>query len=65
MKTENMNISRSQLRGKINRSIHKLTHKRGILVKVSFPGKGYAYALSSWFDENGKLLLKHKRTSIV
>lgn len=65
IKQENIDVSRSQLHGKINRSIHKLTHKRGILVKVPFSGKGFAYALSSWFDENGKLLLKYKRTSII
>jgi len=65
IKEENINISRSQLHGKLNRSIHKLTHKRGILVKVSFAGKGFAYALSSWFDDNDKLLLKYKRTNFL
>ncbi len=64
IKIEGIEISRSQLHGKINRSIHKLTHKRGILIKVQFSGKGFAYALSNWLDENGKLLLSYKRKSI-
>lgn len=64
IKHDGLEMSRSQLHGKINRSIHKLTHKRGILVKVPFSGKGYAYALSNWFDGEGKLKSQFKRKSV-
>lgn len=57
-------MTKTQLHGKINRSIHKLTHKREEIVKVSFSGKGYAYALKEWLDENDNLLLRYKRKSI-
>jgi hypothetical protein len=48
----------------LNRSIHKLTHRRGILIKVPYEGKGYAYALSNWVDEGGNLLEDYKRDDL-
>jgi hypothetical protein len=61
---QGIKMSKTQLHGKINRSIHKLTHKREMIKKVSFAGKGFAYALTEWFDHNGKMLLRYKRKSI-
>lgn len=64
VKEHGLEMTKSQLHGKINRSIHKLTHKRELIVKVTFSGKGFAYAHKDWFDSNGKLLLRYKRKSI-
>lgn len=64
VKEQGLEMTKSQLHGKINRSIHKLTHKREMIVKVTFSGKGFAYAHKDWFDSNGKLLLRYKRKSI-
>lgn len=64
VKEEGLGLSEVQLRGKLNRSIHKLTHRRGILLKIPYEGKGYAYALSTWLDEEGKLLEIHERRDL-
>ena len=64
VKAQGLEMTKSQLHGKINRSIHKLTHKREMIKKINFSGKGYAYALNEWLDDNGKLLLRYKRKSI-
>lgn len=64
VKAQGLEMTKSQLHGKINRSIHKLTHKREMIKKITFSGKGYAYALNEWLDNNGKLLLRYKRKSI-
>ena len=64
VKAQGLEMTRTQLHGKINRSIHKLTHKREMIKKIRFSGKGYAYALNDWLDNNGKLLLRYKRKSI-
>ena len=64
VKAQGLDMTRTQLHGKINRSIHKLTHEREMIKKIRFSGKGYAYALNEWLDDNGKLLLRYKRKSI-
>lgn len=64
VKEDGSGLSEVQLRGKLNRSIHKLTHRRGILIKVPYEGKGYAYALSNWVDEGGNLLEDYKRDDL-
>lgn len=56
-----IDISNVELRGKLSRSIHKLANKRGEIIKVEFPGKGYAYALQNWVDGNGELHQKYQR----
>ncbi|MCB0640484.1 MAG: hypothetical protein KDC44_02555 [Phaeodactylibacter sp.] len=58
---ENMGLSDVQLRGKLNRSIHKLSNKRGELVKVDYPGKGFAYGLSEWADAKGEVKQKYRK----
>lgn len=55
VKKEKLDMDEMSLRGKLNRSIHKLSNKRGDLVKVDYPGKGFAYGLPEWADENGKV----------
>lgn len=43
--TEGLNGTDDQLRGRLNRSLHKLANKRGILVKMDKEGRGFAYGL--------------------
>lgn len=45
-------IDDEQLKGKLNRSLHKLANKREILRKIEHKGKGFAYALSDWLVGN-------------
>ena len=54
-KKEKVTMDDLTLHGKLNRSIHKLANKRRDLIKVDFPGKGYAYGLAEWADEKGKI----------
>jgi hypothetical protein len=56
-----MDMSASDISGKLSRSIHKLANRRGVLVKMKYPGKGYAYALLDWIDEQGELLPRFQR----
>jgi len=62
---EGLGLSEMDLRGKINRSITKLTEKKNLMRKVPHQGKGYAYALNEWFDEKDdkKLLKEFERNS--
>lgn len=56
VKKEKLDLDEVSLRGKLNRSIHKLTNRRGDLVKVEeYPGKGFAYGVPEWKDDNGKI----------
>jgi hypothetical protein len=56
VKKEKMDLDEVALRGKLNRSIHKLSNRRGDLVKVEeYPGKGFAYGVPEWKDEDGKI----------
>jgi hypothetical protein len=61
VKKEKLKLDDIQLRGKLNRSIHKLANKRGKLVKVDFPGKGFAYGLEDWADKSGKVKAKYRK----
>lgn len=45
-----------KLRFKLNQILVKLSNKRGELVKIDYPGRGFAYALPEWMNEKGKLL---------
>ncbi|MCB0706953.1 MAG: hypothetical protein KDC34_16675 [Saprospiraceae bacterium] len=49
------NVSDFDLRGKLNRSIRKLANDHRRIIKASYPGKGYAYALIEWADESGAI----------
>ena len=51
----------SEIKIKLNRSLHKLANKKGILVKVEYPGRGYAYALAQWLNGRGELPKKYAR----
>ena len=54
-KEDKMGLSEDDVRGKLVRSIHKLANKRMEIAKAPFPGKGYAYGLTSWFTGSGNL----------
>ncbi len=59
VKKKKMKLDKTEIRGKISRSIHKLANKRGDIIKVKYPGRGNAYALPEWFTEDGKLKQVH------
>jgi hypothetical protein len=40
---------------KLNQCLVKMTSKRTDLIKVNHPGRGFAYALPEWVDDNGSL----------
>ncbi|MCO6479589.1 MAG: hypothetical protein J5I94_23340 [Phaeodactylibacter sp.] len=51
----------AQIKVKLNRSLHKLSNKKGSLVKVEHSGRGFAYALSEWVNNKGELPKKYAR----
>ncbi len=51
--------SDTKVRAKLNQSLHKLANKRGVIVKVPYSGKGFAYALQDWFNSKGNLPKKY------
>lgn len=50
-----------QVEIKITQTLHKLSNKKGIIVKVKYPGKGYAYALKEWITRKGDLMTVYRR----
>jgi len=58
---DKMGLTDEDVRGKLVRSIHKLANKRMEIAKAPFPGKGYAYGLSSWFSGSGNLKKTYSR----
>ena len=54
-------VSENEVKNKVTRSLQKLANRRGDLKKVSYKGKGYAYALPEWLDAKGKLDKQHKK----
>ena len=47
-------------KAKINQCLVKLTNRRHDLRKVKYGGRGFAYCLPEWFNENGLLKQEHK-----
>ncbi|MBZ0244145.1 MAG: hypothetical protein K8F24_13070 [Bacteroidales bacterium] len=47
-------------KSKINQCLVKLTNRRDDLNKVKHKGRGYAYALPSWYDERNRLMKEYK-----
>lgn len=64
VKKEKLDMDEMTLRGKLNRSIHKLSNKRGDLIKVDYPGKGFAYGLAEWADETGVNIREEYKVSM-
>lgn len=55
IKKEKLSLGEQELQGKLTRSIHKLSRKRGELIKTDYPGKGSAYGLAEWADAKGDI----------
>lgn len=51
----------AQIKVKLNRSLHKLANRKGVLAKVEHSGRGYAYALNEWVNAKGALPKKYAR----
>ncbi len=51
-------------KAKINQCLVKLANRRSDLVKVKYGGRGYAYCLPEWINENGTLKKEYKITDI-
>lgn len=47
-------------KAKINQCLVKLTSRRHDIVKIKYGGRGFAYCLPEWFNENGTLKQEHK-----
>lgn len=60
-KDEKLGMDEQELNVKISQSLHKLANRRDDLVKVSFPGRGFAYAIPSWMTNKGELPRKYMR----
>lgn len=58
---EQHGLDEKDIRGKLNRSLHKLANKREELIKVDYEGKGFAYALRRWVTPEGQLKDKFER----
>lgn len=58
---EQHGLDEKDIRGKLNRSLHKLANKREELIKVNHEGKGFAYALRRWVTPEGELKEKFER----
>lgn len=58
IKVEELGISMDETRNKakINQCLVKLTSRRNDVVKVRYGGRGYAYCLPEWVDDNGKIM---------
>lgn len=50
-------------KAKINQCLVKLANRRSDLIKVKYGGRGYAYCLPEWINENG-ILKKEYKTDI-
>jgi hypothetical protein len=50
-----------EIKNKVTRSLQKLVNRRGDLSKVSYKGKGFAYAMPKWVDKKGKINSDFKR----
>ncbi len=49
----------AQIKIKLNRSLHKLANKKGLLSKVEYSGRGFAYAKAEWLNSKGNLPKKY------
>ena len=51
----------AKIKSKLNAVFHKLANKKGNIIKVSFEGRGFAYALPKWLNPAGELKKKYRR----
>lgn len=60
-KEDNLKMDMQAINVKISQSLHKLANRRDDLVKVPFPGRGFAYALAEWKTSKGDIPKKYQR----
>jgi len=58
---DSIKIGPTDIKIKLNRSLHKLANKKGLLVKVEYDGRGFAYAKQEWLNSKGDLPKKYAR----
>ncbi len=51
----------AKIKSKLNAVFHKLANKKGNIIKISFDGRGFAYALPKWLNPAGELKKKYRR----
>lgn len=61
MKGQGKNVSEEEIRLKISRSLQKLVNRRKEITKVSYEGRGFAYALPEWVNKDGEVKRKFRR----
>lgn len=54
-------LTETKIKSKLNAVFHKLANKKGNIVKISFEGRGFAYALPRWLNTAGELKKKYRR----
>lgn len=54
-------LPETKIKSKLNAVFHKLANKKGHIVKVSFEGRGFAYALPKWLNPAGEVKKKYRR----
>ena len=56
--TAKTKFDEAKVKNMLNRSLHKLSNKRGDIIKTKYNGKGFAYALPKWVSNSSKTLKK-------
>jgi len=54
-------LDEAGLKGKLNRSLHKLANKREVIVKLPYEGRGFMYALQDWVTSDKGLSKAYER----
>lgn len=60
-KSDSIQADSNEIKIMLNRSLHKLANKKGLLVKVEYDGRGFAYAPAGWLNSRGELPKKYAR----
>ena len=59
-KEEGIFIDETRSKAKINQCLVKLTSRRNDIRKVRYGGRGFAYCLPEWVDDDGKIKSEYK-----
>ena len=51
-------LQETEIKNKLNRSLHKLANKRKAILKVPYEGRGHAYALPEWQSKTAGSIMK-------
>lgn len=58
-KAEKLGMDDAAINVKISQCLHKLSNRRDDLLKVNYPGRGFAYALAEWKNSKGEVPKKY------